>query len=262
MALNEVTSTRNGQVLVLTFNRPDHANAMTLDMAGQMFSILKNATTDRSVRAVLLCGAGQNFMGGMDMNAYAGDLNTALEHTNQIVAPYHSSVRELQVMDKPVIAAVEGRVEGPGMSIMLASDLVIAARGTRFCARFTDYALTPDGACSYFLPRRIGLSRAVELLMLSPEFDTARAEQLGLVNRVVEDSVVQDEAMKWAVQLATGPTKAYGGVKRLCLQSFEGNLGSHLGLEHTFFGQSSRSFDFREFLMARAGKRPAKFTGT
>ncbi|MDD5585733.1 MAG: enoyl-CoA hydratase-related protein [Alphaproteobacteria bacterium] len=262
MAANEVLSSRNGAVLVLTFNRPDRANAMTLDVASQMFTVLKNATTDRSVRAVMLCGAGGNFMGGVDMNVFAGDINVALEHANNIVAPYHSAIRELQAMEKPVLAAVEGRVEGPGLSLMLASDLVISSRGARFNCKFTEYGLTPDGACSYFLPRKIGLNRAVELLMLSREFDTGTGERLGLVNRIVEDDKLQEEAMKLAVQLAEGPTKAYGGIKRLALQSFESNLNAHLGLEHAYFGQTSRSFDFREFLIAKSGGRPPKFTGT
>ena len=262
MALGEVLTARNGHVLVLTFNRPDHANALSLDMASQMFTILKNATTDRSVRAVMLCGAGHNFMGGFDMDVYAGSMDPGLERSNQMIQPYHSAIREMQAMDKPVLAVVEGDVFGPGMSLMLATDLVIAARSTRFNCKFSEYAMTPDGACSYFLPRKVGLGRAMELMMLSPEFDAAAAERLGIVNRVVEDDQLPEQAEKWALQLAEGPTKAYGGIKKLALVAFENNINTHLGLEHTYFGQSSRSFDFREYLKAKASKRPPKYSGT
>lgn len=259
---NEIVTARNGAVLIVTLNIPEKANALTFDMANQLFTVLKNATTDRGVRCVLLRGAGGNFMDGLDLDIFKGDLGKGLERSNQIIAPYHNAIRELQVMDKPVLAVVEGHVEGPGMSLMLASDLVIAARGTQFNCGYTNYALSPDGACSYFLPRKIGAGRAVELLMLSKPFDSETAERFGLINRIVDDAQLHDEATAWAVQLAEGPTKAYGAVKRLILQSFDGNFNAHLGLEHTFVGACSRSFDFRECLMAREAGRSAKYTGT
>lgn len=262
MAANEVISERRGQALILTFNRPDHANAMTMDMASQMFTILKNVTTDRSVRAVLLRGAGGNFMDGLDMSFYTGDLDRALEHANQLVLPYHSAIRELQAMDKPVLAMVEGYVTGNGFSLMLAADLVIASRSARFNTRFAEYGLTPDGGCSYFLPRKVGLSRAIEIMTLCEEFDAAWAERLRLVNKVVEDSDLEEEALIWLDKLTNGPTKAYGAIKKMAARSFEQDLNAHLGLEHSYFGQSSRSFDFREAVKAHKEGRDPRFTGT
>lgn len=263
MASNEVLSEQRGQSLIITFNRPENANAMTHDMAHQLFTILKNVTTDRSVRAVLLCGAGKHFMNGLDVSIYrGGNINVALERANQIVLPYHSAIRELQAMDKPVIAAVEGYVTGSGFSLMLAADLVIAGESARFNTRFGEYGLTPDGGCSYFLPRKVGLSRAIEIMMLSQEFDAVQAERFRLVNRVVPDSALQDEALTWLETLTSGPTKAYGAIKKLANKSFEQDLNTHLSLEHTYFGQSSRSFDFREAISAHEAGRPPRFTGT
>jgi 2-(1,2-epoxy-1,2-dihydrophenyl)acetyl-CoA isomerase len=259
---NELLSERRGQSLILTFNRPDRSNAMTFDMANQLFTLLKNVTTDRSVRAVLLCGADSNFMDGLDMNFYAGNIDAALERANHIILPYHSAIRELQTMEKPVLAAVEGFVTGSGMSLMLASDLVIAARSARFNCKFTDHALTPNGGCSYFLPRKVGLSRAVELMMLSEDFDAAEADRLHLVNRVVDDDKLQAEALAWLDRLAEGPTRAYGAIKKLCLRSFEQDMNAQLGLEHTYFGHSTRSFDFREAVKAHIAGTPSRFTGT
>jgi len=262
MAANEVLTERRGQSLILTFNRPGSANALTIDMANQLFTILKNTTTDKSVRAVLLCGAGSNFMNGLDMNFYAGNVSDALDSANQLILPYHSAIRELQVMDKPVLCAVEGHVTGTGFSLMLASDLVIAGKSARFNTRFAEYALTPDGGCSYFLPRKVGLSRAVEIMMLCEEFNAERAERLRIVNKVVEDEDLQDEALVWLDKLAAGPTKAYGAIKKLACRSYEQDLNAHLGLEHTYFGQSSRSFDFREAVRAHKAGNETKFTGT
>ncbi|MDD3183360.1 MAG: enoyl-CoA hydratase-related protein [Alphaproteobacteria bacterium] len=262
MAANEVLSERRGQSLIITFNRPDQANAMTLDMANQLFAILKNATTDRSVRAVMLCGAGRNFMNGLDMDPYCKDMNAALDNANQLILPFHSSIRELQTMDKPVLAVVDGYVSGAGFSMMLASDLVISSSTAQFNAAFGDHAITPIGGASFFLSRKVGMGRAMEIFMLCEDFDADRAKRLRLVNKIAEEGSLQEEALIWLDKLAQGPTKALGGIKKLACRAFEQDLNAQLGLEHTYFGQSSRGFDFREALRALNEKREANFTGS
>jgi 2-(1,2-epoxy-1,2-dihydrophenyl)acetyl-CoA isomerase len=257
----EVLSARRGQALIVTLNRPERENSMNLDLANQLFNILKNTTTDRGIRAVLLCGAGGSFMNGLDANFFGGDLDLALEYANQLVMPYHSAIRELQAMDKPVLAVVQGHVTGAGMSLMLASDLVIAAKSTTFECAFTEFALSSTGGCSFFLPRKIGASRAMEMLLLNQAFDAAYAERLHLINRVVEDANLEEAALEWIDQLAAGPTKAFGSMKKLVLKAFDQDLNAQLSLEHTHFGHNSRSFDFREAVKALKTGRAAKFTG-
>ncbi len=262
MALNEVLTERRGQALIITFNRPDHANALTMDMAQQLFTILKNATTDHSVRAVMLRGAVGNYMDGLDMSFYKDNMNDALDKANQLILPYHSAIRELHVMDKPVLSVIDGYVTGTGFSFMLASDLVIASKSARFNTRFAEYALTPDGGVSFFLARKLGISRAVEIMMLCEEFNAERAERLRIVNKVVENDDLQEQALVWLDHLVAGPTKAYGAIKKLASRAFEQDLNTHLGLEHSYFGQSSRSFDFREAVRADNEGREPRFTGT
>jgi len=262
MSDKDLLSERRGQSLILTFNRPEKANAMTLDMVSQLFNILKNTTTDRGTRAVLICGAGSNFMDGIDMSIYGTDIAGAQEKINNLLLPYHSAIRELQAMEKPVIAAVEGRVSAAGLSLMLACDFVIAAKNTVFNSKFTHSGMTPDGGCSYFLPRKIGIQKAIEILTLAEDFDVDEAEKLRLVNRVVETEHLQEEAIKLLDRLAEGPTRAYGAVKRLVMKAFEQDMNTHLGLEHTYFGQSMRSFDFRDAVKARATGKPVRFSGT
>ena len=257
----EITSEMRGQTLILSFNRPQRANALSLEMAAQLFNALKPATTDHGIRAVMLRGQGGTFMDGLDMELYAGDYMAALDRANQMTLPYHSAIRELQVMDKPVLAAVEGVAAGPGLSLMLACDFVIATRGTRFNCKFTSYGMTPDGGASLLLTRKLGAARAAELLMLSDDFSAESAEKWGLVNRVVEAGKLQDEAYAWVDRLVTGPTRAYGGTKRLIAKAFEQDLNAQLGLEHTHWGASSRTFDFRDAVKAYFVKRPPKFTG-
>jgi len=262
MAHNEVKSELRGAVLIVTFNRPDRGNALTPDVANQLFNILKPATTDRGIRAVVLQGEGGNFMDGLDMKLFAGDFNTALEHYNQMFQPYHSAIRELYVMDKPVIAACDGTTSGPGFSIMMACDFVLAARGAKFNTKYASYAMTPDGGCSFALARKAGAGKAMELLMLSETFGAAEGEKCNLVNAVTEDGKVHEEATKWAERLANGPTRAYAGIKKLVGKAFEQDINTHLALEHSYWGASSRSFDFREALRAMTANRAVRFTGT
>ena len=190
---NEVLSEIKGQALIVTFNRPDQRNAFNVDMAHQLFGILKSAVTDRVIRTVILRGQGGNFMDGLDMQPYINDVGTGIERANQMMQPYNSAIRELQVMEKPVLAVVDGNVAGPGMGFMLACDLVLAARSTKFNCDFTSYALSPDGGASFFLTRKVGPIKANQLLMLSEPFDAAEAEKLHLVNAVVDDDKLHTE---------------------------------------------------------------------
>ncbi|MGE3624515.1 MAG: enoyl-CoA hydratase/isomerase family protein [Bdellovibrionales bacterium] len=262
MAPHEIKPEARGNALIVSFNRPDHGNALTLDMANQLFSTLKNATTDRSIRAILLRGNGGTFMNGYDMAPFAGDFNAALELTNQLMLPYHSAIRELQTMDKPVVAAIEGMAAGPGFSLMAASDIIVCGRSAKFNCGYASNAMTPDGGCSIFLARKVGMAKANELLMLSETFGAAEAERWGLAGTVVEDDKLQDHSLALIDRLAAGPTRAYGGIKKLVAKAFEQDVNTQLALEHTYWGASARSFDFREFIRAHFAKRPTKYTGT
>jgi len=260
---NEITTQIRGNAMIITFNRPDRGNAMTGDMAHQLFQTLKQVTVDRAVRAVMLRGAGGTFMDGMELGLYAGsDFNAGLERNSQMIQNYHSAIRELHVMDKPVLAVVEGKVSGAGLSLMLAADLVLAGSGTQFSGGFTEHAMTPDGGATFFLTRKCGAAKATEILMLGQPFDAATAERLTLVNAVVDSAKLEEEALNSLDRLTSGPTKAYGGIKRLVAKAFEQDLHAQLALEHTYWGASSRSFDFRDAIKAYFAKRPPKFSGS
>lgn len=254
------TEMRNG-ALIVTFNCPEQLNALTMNMANQLHHVLKPVAADRSIRAVMLRGAGGNFMHGLDLDIYAKDTAVGAEKNNELLLPYHSAIRELHAMEKPVLAVVQGRVTGPGMSFMLVSDLVLAGRSTRFNSMFTSYAMTPDGGTSFFLTRKLGSAKAAEIMMLSEEFDAETAQKLHLVNGVLDDEQLEAKAFEWIDRLASGPTRAFGGVKRLVGKAFEQDLPAHLALEHTYWGASVRSFDFRAAMRALFTKQPVKYTG-
>ena len=258
---SEILFETNGSVLVVTFNRPDKGNALTGAMAKTMSEKLKAISADRSVRAVLLRGNGDHFMNGHEMASYAGDANAVQEQIFQKLQFFYSVIRELQSMERPVIAAVDGNVAGAGFNLMLASDIVIAARRTVFNTGFASYAMVPDAGATFFLPRKVGATRAIELLMLSEDFSPEDAEKWGLINRVVADAALQDEAMAWAVKLANGATRILGATKKLVCSGFDKDLNSQLAVESAAATAMSKSFDFREAMNAHAAKREAKFTG-
>jgi 2-(1,2-epoxy-1,2-dihydrophenyl)acetyl-CoA isomerase len=260
---HEILTEVRGNALIVTLNRPLHGNMLSLDMANQLFQALKLVTTDRAIRAVMLRGQGEHFMSGLDLSIYGGtDFTAGIERNNELLLPYHSIIRELYVMDKPVLSVVTGTVAGPGLSLILASDLVLAGRNTTFSAGFTSNAMTPDGGASFFLTRKVGAAKATEILMLNETFDAVTAEKLHIINGLCDDDKLQDEALQWIDRLASGPTKAFAGVKRLVGRAFEQDIHAHLALEHAHWGSSSRTFDFREAMKAHVGKRAAKYTGS
>ena len=257
----EVLFETRGSILVVTFNRPDQGNALTTGMAKLFSEKLKAVAGDRSLRVILMRGAGDHFMNGHDLSGFSADPNIVQEMVFHKVQFFYAVIRELQTMERPVIAAVDGRVSGGGFSLMLASDLVLATKRTVFNTGFTPHAMVPDGGATFFLPRKVGMARASELCLFSEDFSSEKAEAWGLINKTVAADALQTEAFAWAEKLATGPTRIYGAIKRLIGISYEQNLSDQLSQEATTGTAGSKTFDFREAMKAHAAKRDPKFTG-
>jgi 2-(1,2-epoxy-1,2-dihydrophenyl)acetyl-CoA isomerase len=164
-------------------------------------------------------------------------------------------------MDAPVVAAVHGAVAGAGMSIAIACDIVIAAETTRFMVAYTRAGLTPDGSATYFLPRIVGLKRALELTLTNRMFSAQEALQWGLITRVVPENELLAEARATAVQLASGPTRAYGVSKRLLHGGWTETLETQMENESQAIANSARTADAREGITAFLEKRTPKYKG-
>ncbi|MDR3424536.1 MAG: enoyl-CoA hydratase-related protein [Alphaproteobacteria bacterium] len=257
----EILFETRGAVLVITFNRPQEGNALTASMAKMLHEKLKAVSEDRALRAVLLRGAGDAFMNGHDMKVFLGDANAIQEQIFLKVQFFYTAIREFQAMERPVIAAVDGRVTGAGFSFMLASDFVVATQRTVFNAGYTPHAMVPDGGATHFLPRKVGSARASEILMLSEDFSAEAAERWGLVNKVVANDALQASSFALAEKLAAGPTRIYGATKRLIDKAFDQDLNAQLSLEATFWNVGVKTFDFHEAIKAHAAKREPKYTG-
>jgi 2-(1,2-epoxy-1,2-dihydrophenyl)acetyl-CoA isomerase len=174
---------------------------------------------------------------------------------------YHPIITLVREMEKPVLAAVNGPAAGIGVSLALACDLVLAAESSRFAMAYSKAGLTPDGSSTYHLPRLVGLRRAMELALTGRELSAQEAFEWGIVNCVVPDEVLSEEATGLAERLAAGPTRALGASKRLLHGGWTETLETQMEHETRAIANISRTADAREGIAAFTQKRAASFKG-
>ena len=246
----------------ITLNRPERLNAFNLDLAGRFLEILDDFGKDKAVRAVVLRGAGRIFSTGGDAKEMLHDVKETDDRAAYFRAPLSAfnritlAVREIP---KPVLAAVHGAVAGYAFNLMVASDLKIAAEGTRFTQAFIKLGVSPDGGGTWFLPRIVGYARACELTMLPTEIDAATALRWGLVNWVAPVEQFDGEVRKRAEELARGPAAAIGRTKALFNLGFDSTLAMQLEAERLAQIENAATPDFEEGLTAFAEKRNPNF---
>jgi 2-(1,2-epoxy-1,2-dihydrophenyl)acetyl-CoA isomerase len=239
----------------ITLNRPDAANSINEEMGIDLMHASLRCDEDPEIRAVLISGAGKIFSGGGDLKAFSAKGNQLPYYVKEITTYLHAAMSRLTRMDAPVVAAVHGAVAGAGMSI------AIAAETTRFTVAYTRAGLVPDGSSTYFLPRIVGLKRALELTLTNRIFSAQEALQWGLVTRVVPDNELLAQARAIAVQLASGPTRAYGVSKRLLHSGWSETLETQMENESQAIANSARTQDAREGITAFLEKRTPKYKG-
>lgn len=252
---------RQGAVARVTLNRPAKLNALDEAMMLDLRSVLAEVEADASVRAVLLAGAGNAFIAGGDVALFHAKLAEMDRLFHQMAGAFHDSIHALRRMPKPVIASVHGAVAGGGLSVMLACDLAIAAEGTQFTLAYANIGTSPDGGSTHFLPRIVGLRRALELAFITDPFDAKRAAELGLVNWVVPAGELGARATALATRLAEGPTAAFARTKALLNQSFERPFAGQLDDEIDAFAACAATKDFAEGVTAFVQKRKPRFEG-
>jgi 2-(1,2-epoxy-1,2-dihydrophenyl)acetyl-CoA isomerase len=246
----------------LTLNRPDAGNAFDLELAREFGDAVRRSVEDPAVRAILITGAGRMFCAGGDLKAFSAQPHSELAaFLEQLTGFLHRGLLALAHCSSPVIAAVHGSAAGAGMSLTCACDFVIAAESAKFTMAYTRAGLTPDGSATWYLPRIVGIRKTLELAIRNPALTAAQAHQLGLVNEVVPDSELDARARALAAELAAGATQAYGGVKRLLLESANATLEDQLKRETNWIAEMAQTRDAREGIAAFVAKRAPKFTG-
>ena len=252
-------------IATLTLNRPEVLNALNAEMREALLDSIAAIEVDEAVRVVVIKGAGQHFMAGGDVKGFYADRDKSahqkrrrfLEGINNM----HPILFGLRRMPKPVIASVQGYAAGFGASLAIAADLTIAAADARFTLAYVRIGTSPDGAATYFLPRMVGLKRALEIGLLGDDIAAETAQRYGMVNFVVPAERLKAETAKLARRLATGPTGALGRVKQLMNASIDNQFEHQLQMEAEAFAHNAVSDDFREGVSAFVEKRKPDFKG-
>jgi len=262
---NELLCVVKDGVALITLNRPEARNAMSPDLTAALRSQIKERGEDPNVGALLITGAGTAFCSGGDVKAMGGrgprGQMTFEERLGDLRWRQAGLTGALVAVRKPTIAALPGAAAGAGLAIALACDIRIAAKSA-FCS--TGYArvgLSGDYGIAWLLTRTVGAMRARELMLTSERVDAERCERIGLVNRLVDDTRLQDEAFAFAKSLAEGPRIALANMKNNLDEALHIDYPTAMHREAERLTQSSRTEDHKEAVKAFVEKRKPVFTG-
>lgn len=250
-------------ILTLTLNRPDVLNALTLAMMKGIRDSLKNAATDKSVKAVIITASGRAFCAGADL----GDLKkrqsvSSFSLGDELRDHFNPLVAQIRKLEKPVIGAINGLAAGAGASIILSADLKICAEKATFLNAFVRVGLVPDSGMTYSLTRFAGYSKALEHMWLAKPVTAEQALAWGWINKVVPSEFVLVEAQMMAAELAKMPPLALALTKRAVNRSLEAaSLDEQMEYEAQLQEILGRTKDHAEGVNAFLEKRPPQFTG-
>ncbi|GAB3771470.1 2-(1,2-epoxy-1,2-dihydrophenyl)acetyl-CoA isomerase PaaG [Ramlibacter monticola] len=249
----------------ITLNRPERLNAFNVAMHEELRHALQrveSAAAERTVRVLVLTGAGRAFCAGQDLADRSVDPGAAAPDLGASIELYYGPlVLALRRLSVPVLCVVNGVAAGAGANLPLACDIVIAARSAHFIEAFCNLGLIPDTGGTYFLPRLLGPARATALAMLGDKLSAEQAAAWGLIWKCVDDAQLAAEADALARRLAAAPTLGVLRTRQALQASGLNTLEAQLDLERDFMRELGRSNDYREGVSAFLEKRPPRFTG-
>ena len=244
-------------VAVITLNRPSVMNALSRQLRAEMLTAVQQASVE--ARVLVITGTGRAFCSGQDLADAAAIGAIDLERIlNEEYVPLLKAITDCRI---PTIAAVNGAAAGAGANLALAADVVIATESASFIQAFTRIGLVPDAGGSYWLPRQIGLARAMGSILFADKITARQAVDWGMIYETVADEGFTAHWQARARALAQGPTRAYLGVKTALRASFDNDLDTQLALEARLQGECGATEDFREGVAAFLEKRAAQFRG-
>ena len=250
------------QVATITLNRPEKLNAFSGTMRQELLAALRSAEESAECRVVVITGAGRAFCAGGDVE-YMAELQKAgdVDAFQKLLDAGRDIILQIASMSRPAIASVNGVAAGAGCNLALACDYRIAADVAKLGQTFVRIGLHPDWGGSWTLPRLVGRSRALEVMMTGRMVDAQEALSLGMVDRVVPSDSLSAETVSLAAAIAAGPPIAITGIKRALHESEERTLRQQLDLEAEIQRRAFGSTDAAEGMAAFFGKRPPVFTG-
>lgn len=255
-----IERTSRESVATITLNRPDKLNAFTGTMREDLLAALRACDDDAEVRVVVITGAGRAFCAGGDVEYMSGLQKSGdVASFRKLLDAGRDVILQIATMSKPVIAAVNGIAAGAGCNLALACDYRIAASAAKLSESFVKIGLHPDWGGTWLLPRLVGRSRALEILMTGRMVDAAEALAIGMVDRVTDDLAAEVE--QFTRTLAAAPPIALSGIKRALLASETNDLRTQIDLESEHQLACFRSGDASEGMAAFFEKRVAVFRG-
>src|ERR1700676_3570901 len=251
-------------VVRITMNRPQHGNAVVPEMARDLLAGLTQVEQDKTVRVLVLTGAGRQFCAGADLGAFQRYL--AERHAAE-QEPYNARVlwpvtQRITVCRMPLVAAINGGATAGGLDLALACDIRIASSRAKMGETYIKLGLNPGNGGTYFLPRLVGSGLAAELAFTGDLIDAPRALEIGLVNRVVEPDVLLTEATALAARIALYPRLALEATKQQLRQSWHLDLVSTMNLSFWGVATMSHTEDLKEGIAAAREKRPPQFNAS
>lgn len=249
-------------VLEIRLNRPEKMNALNEAMHLQLRAAFQRAHDQPEIRAVLLTAAGRVFCSGQDLgkrDPRQGGPRPDLGHSLETF--YNPTIRLIRALPKPVVCAMQGAAAGAGISLALASDIVLASENARFVLSFARLGLVPDAGASWFLARLLGEARAKAIALSGEPVSAPEAERLGLIWRALPEAALPGEARALAIRLAAGPTLGIGSTKILLQEAAASDLDAQLDRERDLQRVTGFSDDYAEGVTAFLEKRPAEFQG-
>lgn len=263
--LNTMRLEIDGEIGVLTLDRPDAFNAMSPELIGEMTVIFAWLADQAPLRALIVTGSGKAFCAGGDVNWFkTGVEDDSIDLPAQVrrgAEALHTAIVDLRRIPYPVIAAVNGPAAGAGFSLALACDTRIASEEAFFACAYGRIGASPDGGMTYFLPRVVGPSRATEILLNDPNMNAQAALAERIVAEVVAPGELLDRARAKAEKLAAKAPYYVKMVKHLCGQSIENSLTEHLQLERHGIADSMATEDLRSGVTAFFGGDTPEFKG-
>ena len=258
MAYETILYEKLNGVATLTLNRPQSLNAFVPQMNNEVLEALRDGERDQGVRCVMISGAGRAFCAGQDLKGRTPDQKGSLGAS--LREKYNPMIRQIRQMETIVIAAVNGVAAGAGCNLALACDLRVASEEAKFIQSFVRVGLAPDSGGSFILPRLVGLSKAMELLLLGDTIDAKEAQRIGLAARVFPAGEFVQSARAVAEQVARAP-RGIGLIKRAVNHANLANVESDLEYEAYLQEIAGRSADYDEGVKAFIEKRTPMFIG-